>query len=249
MKKISFNILYWNGFDSETRLKNALFCYEKIKKFSEYAKCKKIDVEVCLFDFSETKELENSIHIPYKNGEFKKSEKINKVIEYNYNHINPDIFAFLDSDVFFEQSEFDKLINEINNFKSNTMTICGVLDIQNTKDVDYYNNEIINRNILVKPRLMSGLGAFYMIDFNILFNIGGFDERFICWGGEDDDVGYRLIKKGINRMYTSIQLLHLPHETLSNEAINSNQYKRQCSLIGNNDIITKYSLITDKYLK
>ena len=52
MKKISFNILYWNGFDSETRLKNALFCYEKIKKFSEYTKSKGIDVNVFLFDFS-----------------------------------------------------------------------------------------------------------------------------------------------------------------------------------------------------
>lgn len=38
----------------------------------------KIDVEVCLFDFSETKELENSIHIPYKNGEFKKVKKLIK---------------------------------------------------------------------------------------------------------------------------------------------------------------------------
>ena len=249
MKKISFNILYWNGFDSETRLKNALFCYERIKKFSEYSKLKGIDVNVFLFDFSEKDPIENSIHIPYKNGEYKRSEKMNKVIEYNYINYFPEIFCCLDSDIFFNESEFDKLINELNNFDSGSMTICSVLDIQNSNNIDYNNNTLFPGNISVRPRFMAGLGAFYIINFDILFNIGGFDERFICWGGEDDDIGERLTRIGIKKRYTTVQLFHLPHKSLSNDSIKSEQYRNQCKIIGNNDTITKHSLIENKYLK
>ena len=249
MKKISFNILYWHGFDSENRIKNIKFCWNKINKFVEYANLKGIEIKAFLFDFSEDKILEDSIHIPYKNGEYKRSEKMNKVIEYNYDNYSPEIFCCLDSDIFFIESEYDKLINELNNFDNNSMEICSVLDIQIKDQIDYEHNTFRVNQIAVKPRLMAGLGAFFIIGFNNIFNIGGFDERFICWGGEDDDIGERLNKNGIKKLYTSVQLFHLPHESLSNDSMSSDQYKSQCKLIGKNDIITKHSLITSKYLK
>lgn len=249
MVKISFNILYWDGFDSETRLKNISFCYEKLNKFIKYSNTKNMNIKVFLFDFSEKQVIKDSIHIPYKNNEYRRSEKMNRVLEYNNNNFKPDIFCCLDSDVFFIESEYEKLINELNVFNSNSITICSVLDIQESTCIDYTNNTFNTNQILVKPRLMAGLGAFYIINFNNLFNIGGFDERFICWGGEDDEVIGRLINKGYNKIYTSIQLFHLPHKSLSNDSINSDQYKIQCQIIGNNDTITKHSLITNKYLK
>lgn len=43
--------------------------------------------------------------------------------------------------------------------------------------------------------------------------VGGFDEAFLCWGGEDMDLGYRLHRDGakfmVNRQASAI---HYPHE-------------------------------------
>jgi hypothetical protein len=249
MTKITFNILYWNGSDSETRLKNVEYCWKKINKFSDYSNSKGMSIVPLLFDFSETNELPGSIHIPYKNGEFKKSEKINKVIEYNYLHNKPDIFCFLDNDVFFLESEYDKLIDELINFDMSSMKTCGVLDIQNSGQIDFPNNSFSAINIDIKPRLMNGLGAFYIIGFDNIFKTGGFDERFTCWGGEDDEIGYRLNRNGIRKEYTKIQLFHLPHKSMENDSKNEDQYNLQCRLISNNEKVTKFSIITDKYLK
>jgi glycosyltransferase involved in cell wall biosynthesis len=53
-------------------------------------------------------------------------------------------------------------------------------------------------------------------DTALLREVGGFDEAFQCWGGEDVDLGYRLYRSGarflVNRDASSI---HCPHEKVN----------------------------------
>jgi hypothetical protein len=244
--KITFNILYWKGFDFENRFRNLEFSWFKIKKFVSYLKEKGVDAECLLFDFSESNILPESIHIPYPNNSFNKSEKINKALIYNKEKYNPEIICVLDSDIFFEEDQYDKFIKIIWDLKDKEVLVPTLLDIINHTEVDFKNKSINNPRTI--KRGLGGLGGLYMLKFNELFNIGGFDERFTIWGGEDDNISVRLSKNGCNVKTIDIDLYHLPHQSMMSLAHRDSKYYDQIGLIHNQEIITEYSLITKKYL-
>jgi hypothetical protein len=243
---ITFNILFWKGFDFQNRFDNLKFSWYRLNKFCEYAQTKNVEVKPLLFDFSEEKNLEDSIHIPYPNGEYKRSEKINRVLEYNEINYNPNLICIVDSDVFFEEDQYDKLLDIINNYDKNIVYVPTLSDIMFKSEVDFINKTIHNPK--VTQRVLDGLGAFFIVNFKNIFNIGGFDERFIVWGGEDDDMRSRLINSGSKIERIPIKLFHLPHESLMTSAHKSIEYHQQVSIINNNSIKTEYSLISKKYL-
>lgn len=60
----------------------------------------------------------------------------------------------------------------------------------------FVKNTILRRLHLISFRKLS-LGGFYSIHRKDIEHINGYDENFIGWGGEDEDLGRRLIKAGI----------------------------------------------------
>lgn len=54
--------------------------------------------------------------------------------------------------------------------------------------------------------------AFSVIPRSEYIAVGGFDEHFEGWGGEDIDIGYRLSKNGQLKFLSSIRGIHLPHK-------------------------------------
>ena len=243
---ITFNILFWKGFDFENRLRNLEFSWFRLKKFVSYLKEKGITSECLLFDFSDENIIPESIHISYPNGVYKRSEKINRVLEYNKENHNPKIICVMDSDIFFEEDQYDKLIEIFTNLNQKQVLVPNLSDIINENDVDFINKTIHNPRTI--NRGLGGLGAFFMLRFDEIFNIGGFDERFIIWGGEDDNISVRLDKNGCVVSRIDIKLYHLPHKSMAPLAHSDPQYRQQVRYIHNNDIKTPYSLITKKYL-
>lgn len=69
-----------------------------------------------------------------------------------------------------------------------------------------------------KPKLMSGHFSLYADD---LFKVNGFDENFVGWGYEDDDLGLRLYKSGCRSksLILSARALHLWHPSLAPQAL------------------------------
>jgi hypothetical protein len=244
--KITFNILFWKGFDFENRLRNLEFSWFRLKKFVSYLKEKGIESECLLFDFSEENILPESIHIPYPDGVYKRSEKINRVLIHNKETYNPEIICVLDSDIFFEEDQYDKFIQIIKDLKDKEVLIPNLSDIIDHNEVDFINKKINNPRTV--NRGLGGLGAFFMLRFNELFNVGGFDERFTIWGGEDDNISIRLSNNGCSVDRIDIKLYHLPHQSMMPSAHKDSRYYEQIRLLNNQDIVTNSSLISKKYL-
>lgn len=243
--KITFNILFWKGFDFENRLRNLEFSWYRLKKFVSYLKEKGIKSECLLFDFSEESLLQESIHMPYPNDVYKRSEKINQVLIYNKENYKPEIICVIDSDIFFEENQYDKLIEIITNLKDKKVLVPNLSDIIDSNEVDFINKKI-NKPRTVN-RGLGGLGAFFMLKFDEIFNIGGFDERFIVWGGEDDNISVRLSKNGCDVSRVDIKLYHLPHQSMMSSAHRDVRYHEQVKYVHVDEINTKHSKINEKY--
>jgi glycosyltransferase involved in cell wall biosynthesis len=75
----------------------------------------------------------------------------------------------------------------------------------------------IKRTILIRLRLKSpksqSLGSHYSIHKKDLEKVNGYDENFVGWGGEDEDLGIRLVRAGIycRSAIRSARVLHLWH--------------------------------------
>ncbi len=79
------------------------------------------------------------------------------------------------------------------------------------------HHRTIKRTILMRLRLKSprsqSLGSHYSIHKSDLKRINGYDENFVGWGGEDEDLGIRLVRAGIycRSAIRSARVLHLWH--------------------------------------
>lgn len=247
--KISFNICFWAFQDTPNRIRNTKFSWYRLKKFVDYYNNQQNqphELECFLFDLSSNKLIEDAIHIPVENSTYERSKKLNLCIEWNLLNYNPDIICFLDSDVFFLEDQYESFTGIINNFNKETFITSDVFDIQDNSFVDFDNHSFKERPPVV-IRNIPGLGAFFMIDFDLLVQIGGFDERFIVWGGEDDDLRYRLERKQMKRITLTIELFHLNHDNLMHHAnvINREQKKKQLECwkelnIVRDSLLTKY---------
>jgi hypothetical protein len=229
--KLSINIPYWHT--SEDRYNGLLFVIGKISKFLVELKKHNIECVFNIFDFSEIKKIENSIHIPYPISEYKRAEKINHIIKYNCDNICPEIFCLFDSDIFFDEESYVNIINLINNFDKKFFYVGRVNDIIFDGNVQLdMNNLKLTGRYHSRKRDVFGLGGVYFINFDELHTIGGYDENFITWGGEDDDLGNRFARKRIFRQNLDCDFYHLPHGRA--QEVDWGQYERQCKLIAQN---------------
>lgn len=104
---------------------------------------------------------------------------------------------------------FSKLIN--NSEKE-------VVKKQFLKDRRYYYLHMLK--LTNQPRLRGGICAINKLDFE---KINGYDEKFIGWGAEDDDLGKRLYKIGAEGFnpFSDEFAIHLFHEraTIGNKGV------------------------------
>jgi predicted glycosyltransferase involved in capsule biosynthesis len=229
--KISFNICFWSFQDTSNRIRNTKFAWSRLKMFIDYYNRQPNQphkLEGFLFDLSENKVIDDAIHIPLTDYTYERSKKLNLCIEWNHLNYNPDVICFLDSDVFFLEDQYTLFSNIINNFDRSKFITSDVFDIQDNSYVDF-ENLCFNQSPPIIMRHIPGLGAFFMIDFDTLVQIGGFDERFTVWGGEDDDLRYRLERKQTTRITLPVKIFHLNHDNLIEHAnvINKEQKAKQ----------------------
>ena len=224
MISISLNMKFWfDGQDNSTRLRNVEFCWPKLKKLTQFIKSKNINAECFLFDFSPDQYISDSIHIPYPLGDYKKAEKTNIILK-NYVS-NYDFFMMIDSDAFFYESDYDKLLEILQSLESGDVITFDLAKIDTTQSCvvdNIFYPEKANWSYAYagdKERgplngYLGGLGGVYIVDTNLLINLGGFDEKYVGWGGEDGDMFGRIMYSDLPHQckpQRSIAPFHLPH--------------------------------------
>jgi len=224
---MKINILYWG--DKKERLANTNLSWHYLKNFSRYCIEHGCLVEPFLFDFSEIQVLDDAIHIPYPNGEYKRAEKINKVFEYHSE--KEEFIGICDSDVVIREEDYESMKYFITILKHKNFYVFKLDDLISLKGVDFENKQINFGELELKERNFEpDLGALFFIHNSLMKEVDGFDERFTVWGGEDNHTAYKLLSKGYNKKLLPLKPIHLLHEhALIKEDIK--QYQKQVDML------------------
>ena len=80
------------------------------------------------------------------------------------------------------------------------------------------HRKFLTRTFFIKLHLMSprkqSLGGHFSIHRKDIEKINGYDENYVGWGGEDEDLGIRLVKAGIycKSAITQAKIIHMWHK-------------------------------------
>jgi len=226
MSLISLNMVFWDdGKTDSTRIRNVLYTYPQLKKLTQYLKDNGVDAVCNLYDFSPEQKAEECIWIPFPLSEFRKSEKLNIVIKQQSEH---SFFCMFDCDCFIDPLDYPRLLEQIKGLNAgdivtydlaklggdvNEYIIDGVFHKDNARWSYAYSGKMENGPLCGS---MGGLGGVFICDSKILNEVGGYDEKYKTWGGEDGDLLDRIM---ISKNYKSINSTrdfapyHLEHFT------------------------------------
>ena len=220
---LSMNMKFWHdGQNNSTRLENVKFCWPKLKDLANFVRTRtNIKIKESLFDFSVNQIIEDSIHISYSLGEYKISEKTNLMLKYQSEY---SMFMMLDSDIFFDNTDYDSFLNLLNNIEAHDIVTFDLAKLETKECIinGIFNKQIANwayayagekKNGPLNGRF-GGLGGVYIINTSDALFTGGFDENYVGWGGEDGEMLDRMVKlNGFSfiKPQRSFAPFHLPH--------------------------------------
>ena len=215
---------FWDdGKPNSTRIRNVNFSWGEIKKFTSFLKDNDINAVCNLYDFSVDRVTEDSIHISYPLGVYKKAEKTNIILNDQKNY---DFFMMVDCDAFFHKDDYNKFL-EIFKFLNDGDVV--TFDLAKLEDrvseyiidgefqiekADWSYAYSGNRNNGPLNGYLGGLGGVYICDTNLLIKLGGFNEKYVGWGGEDGDMLDRIWSSQIPHSFKPVRNFapfHLPH--------------------------------------
>lgn len=208
--KISINIPFW--YNKEDRLNNLRTSFKSLRNLQKYLISNGLDVEINVFEFSEERQcFGGSVYLPVEKG-YNKSIRLNYALKWLKQNKNIDIVSFIDSDCVVDIKDYPKILEQFTNFDK-LKYYCNNLTKLDKKEC--FNTEQLTLEpfyTFVNSGIINGLGGMWICDFDTLYEIGGFDERYTGWGLEDEDVGKRLYLKGLEFQQLDFKVYHLPHE-------------------------------------
>jgi predicted glycosyltransferase involved in capsule biosynthesis len=222
---ISINMKFWDdGQPNSTRIRNVNYCWNELKKLATFLKKQNINTSESLYDFSPVQLISDSKHVPFLLGEYKKAEKTNIILQDKRDY---DFFMMMDCDAFFHIDDYNKLLEIISNLKKGDII---TFDLAKLKDnvSDYIIGNVFDiskadwsyaysgkkENGPFGGGYLGGLGGVYICDTSLLLELGGFDEKYKGWGGEDSEMLDRIIYSKKPHLLTptrNFAPFHLPH--------------------------------------
>jgi predicted glycosyltransferase involved in capsule biosynthesis len=188
---------FWDdGQKDSTRIRNVNFSWRELKRFASFLKKNGIDVDFNLYDFSPEKIIEDAIHIPYPLGVYKKAEKTNIILKEKSNF---DFFMMMDCDAFFCKDDYDLFLNLYRELEIGDIVTFDLAKLNDSLSEYIVDGEFIKEKADFSyaysgarengplAHHIGGLGGVYLCDTKLLLELGGFDEKYTGWGGEDGD--------------------------------------------------------------
>jgi predicted glycosyltransferase involved in capsule biosynthesis len=224
MNSISLNMKFWDdGHPDSTRIRNVKFSWNELKKLTNYLKNNGINAESTLYDFSPEQIITDSVHIPYPLGVYKKAEKTNIILKDKKKY---DFFMMIDCDAFFYEQDYETLLNLIKGLNKGDVCTFDLAKLE-----DNVSDYIVDDTFIISKANWSyaysgarengplrhhtgGLGGVYLSDTELLLSLGGFDEKYEGWGGEDGDMMGRIYYTDIPHSIkptNTFAPFHLPH--------------------------------------
>lgn len=203
MYKVKILIPFWDDGKTLDRQRNVSFSWEQTKKLNDFLNQNGIKSYCRLYDFSKNRYHEDAIHIPFESYSYERSKKINIILDDNS---DCEYVFFMDGDVFFHESDFEKLLNLIQNITTNTIYTFDAAKLTEEDTCLFIENPQINifdfnwsfaySGDKTKGPLyqhIGGLGGAFIIQRNLLNTYGRFNEEIKTWGGEDGDSLSRIL--------------------------------------------------------
>lgn len=208
-----FCMAFWtDGEAYSTRERNVKLTWPYLKDMVEYFNQKGVPASAKLFDYSPEKIIDGAIHIPYPLGTYKRSEKLNNIVN---SLPEEDNVSLIDCDIFIHRSQWDALIQHVLQVKYD------VGFFYNFAKVEYMNGTPLDALDPTAPHptayskgYCGGFGGLQLSSIKVIKDLGGYDEKFTTWGGEDGDLMDRYLKAKFHRIGVSeddVLPLHLPH--------------------------------------
>ena len=156
------------------------------------------------------------------------------------NNTTKEIFIFTDADIFLDKEGYDECFNAAEFFEAITP---NKIEISNVTIEEEKSNQILFLN---KRKLHSFAGGMLIITRAAFEKIGGWDERFEGWGGEDDAMSH-VIYNQLRSKTLNIPNYHIdhPHENISGN--NHPQYESNRALV--EEILTRNGLSLNRYVQ
>jgi predicted glycosyltransferase involved in capsule biosynthesis len=199
---------FWtDGNNNCSRTRNAQFTSRQIKKLSSFLCDKGMECSYRVYDFSPSQIILDSIHIPYPPKAFEKSKKINKILQDLANE-NCDFIIFMDSDLFIAPEDYDSFLDIAINLQKNQIALFDLAKLGEDDTAKIAKEEKVSFKSLHYSYAYSGkkeygplkgsvggLGGLFIAPVKLLLSVGGYDEKFKGWGGEDNDLLTRLLNQ------------------------------------------------------
>lgn len=189
----------------ETRRQNSILSWKELKKMTKYLRDKGLKLNAYMFEFGNNFIFDDSIKITCPLEFYEKSKKINLAIFHQVND-SCDFISIMDSDLFFSEDQYNMIydhIKELENTQNKIFFTYNLMDIHETERkevIDLKNFELnIHKLEELKPKYSwrhswgtGVLGGIFIVPRKEIREIGGFNENFLTWGGEDDEAYTRL---------------------------------------------------------
>jgi len=155
-------------------------------------------------------------------------------------HTTKNIFVFADADIFLEKEGYFQCFEATREFEAitpNKVEISNVALVQDAEDPVQFLN---------MRKLHSFAGGMLIMTCDAFDKIGGWDERFEGWGGEDDAMSHA-IYNGLKSKTFHLSNYHIdhPHEFVAGN--NQPRYRSNRALV--EEILTRNGRAFDRYIQ
>ncbi len=208
---IHFCMAFWtDGQENSSRERNVHLTWPYLKDMVRYLNSKSVPATANIFDYSPEKIIDDATHIPYPIGTYKRSEKLNGIIN---TFPEEDNICLMDCDVFIHRTQWDALATLASNV---TYEIGFFFNFAKLDDGNIPLDQVDPHGthpLVFTKGCVGGFGGFHLTSIKSIKDIGFFDEKFTTWGGEDghlmDRWNYKFIRTGVSE--DRVLPLHLPH--------------------------------------
>lgn len=169
----------------------------------------------------------------FSEGAFNKAQACNA----GFASTTADVIAFVDADTVMDSRIFKAALTRVGN-RDEVIRPFGSLDDLTPQETETYlasdtlpKSAQTQRNDLRSGDTIPLCGGIVVLQRQRYFSVGGFDERFQGWGGEDDALSYALARTGATlRVVRAEPAFHLWHDRDEHKRAGHAHYRTNVAL-------------------